>query len=42
MSNFVQIRPVRAKLLHAAGGTVRLTDRHDAAISRCWQFYERP
>jgi len=42
MSNFVKIRPVRVELFRAHGGTDRLTDRHDDAISRCWQFCERP
>jgi len=42
MSNFVKIRPVRGELFHADGRTDRLTDRHDDAISRCWQILRTP
>jgi len=38
----VKICTVRADLFHADGGADRLTDRHDDAISRCWQFCEPP
>ena len=37
ISNFIQIRPVRAELFHADGRA----NRHDEANSHFSQFYER-
>ena len=41
ISNFIEIRPVGAEMLHADGGKDKRTDRHYEANSRFSQVCER-